>query len=56
MKETDHTGEHQPQAAGLISDHSPAEASRFNHTFFRGSNLLTMAGEPPVALPANLGR
>ena len=51
-----HTGEHQPYAAGLKSGHSPAEASRFNHTFFRGSNLLTVAGEPPVASPANLGR
>ena len=50
------TGEHQPYAAGLKSGHSPAEASRFNHTFFRGSNLLTVAGEPPVASPANLGR
>ena len=50
------TWEHQPYAAGLKSGHSPAEASRYNHTFFRGSNLQTSAGELPVALPANLGR
>ena len=51
------TGEHQPYAAGLICGHLPAEVSRFNNTFFfRGSNLLTVAGEPSVAFPANLGR
>ena len=38
------------------SGHTPARVSRFNHTFFRGSNLQTVAGEQPVVQPANLSR
>ena len=50
-----YTWEHLPYVAGLKSDRSPAKVSRLNRTFFRGSNLQTVAGEWSVAQPANLG-
>ena len=50
-----YTWEHLPYVAGLKSGHKPAKVGRLNRTFFRGSNLQTVAGEWSVAQPANLG-